>query len=96
MKKFFKDNANKTAMQFAKEIISEVNAGVVDGAPMDSCSKAMHQAIMGVDGGSLANLVEDLVEDATGKRVSVTIASQEAWNNPYINYEVHCEWEITD
>jgi hypothetical protein len=72
MKKFFENDSNKTAMQFAKEIISEINVGVLDGAPMDSCSKALHKALTGVHGSSIAHLVEDLVEDATGKSVFVS------------------------
>lgn len=35
MKKFYDGDINKTAMQFAKEIVSKVNVGVLDGAPMD-------------------------------------------------------------
>jgi len=96
MKKFFENDSNKTAMQFAKEIIRKVNVGVLDGAPMDSCNKELHKALTGVHGSSIAHLVEDLVEDATGKSVSVTIASQEVWNYPYVNYEVHCEWDVNN
>lgn len=96
MKKFYEWDSNKTAMQFAKEIICKVNVGVLDGAPMDSCTKELHKALTGVHGSSIAHLVEDLVEDATGKSVFVTIASQEVWDYPYIKYEVHVEWDVTN
>lgn len=95
MKKYFNNN-NKTAMQFAKEIISEIKCGVMDGAPMDLCSKELHKALTGVHSSSIASLVEDLVEDTTGKSVFVTIASQEVWTYPNINYEVHCEWNVNN
>lgn len=92
MKKNFKDNANKTAMQFAKEIISEIKSGETGGTFSDEASESLFKALKWMFSGSLSHLVEDLVNDATGKDVDVSITADQ----PYEEYEAVCEWRINN
>ena len=87
MKKLYSE-ANKTAMQFAKVIIREINGGEFNGTFSDTASEKLYKAIKGFHSCSISHLVEDLVEDATGKDVDVSITA----DRPYEELEVICEW----
>lgn len=72
MKKLFKDN-NKTAMQFVPSIVREINDGETLFTKLFDSSEALYKRFKGVHVGSLQSLIRELVEDATGKDVDVTL-----------------------
>ena len=87
MKKFYNE-ANKTAMQFANVIIREIKCGEFHGTFSNTASEKLYKAIKGFHSCSISHLVEDLVDDATGKDVDVSITA----DRPYEELEVRCEW----
>ena len=91
MKKFFNDN-NKTAMQFANVIIRDIKDGDLDGSFMDTASDGLYRALKGFHSSSIGHLIEDLVEDATGKEVFVSLYA----DKPYEEFEVRCQWTTVE
>lgn len=84
---------NHTAMQFAKVIIESINNGDGKTSYEDLCKKKLQKKMV-YRGVALMKLVEELVEDSTGKNVDVDFSTHTVYKGEFQFLFGVLQWKI--
>jgi hypothetical protein len=89
MRKYFKDNKT-TAIQFANDILADINSGEVEGIMLDDASKKLYDKLDDPSySKKISKMVSDMLTNAYGFEVVADICSTE-------DNLIQTEWVVQD